>query len=178
MKQTVTLKIAFLGFISMCIATVFFAIPQYSSAKETEMYQMGDTRATSSKTGLHDRMEHASSSRGKNVDATCMQTTMDTREDALVSAWGVFNGTITTGLSARKSAIYTAWGLTDLKERNDALIKSWKDWKKTSKDAHSGLRGAKKSAWETFKKTAKDSCKVTAPKDEALGKDSSGEIAL
>ncbi len=115
---------------------------------------------------------------GHNVDATCMQTAVETRETTLVSAWDTFNTSIKAGLEARKTALKDAWGLTDVKAQKKATIAGWKEWKKDSKEAHVALKKERKSAWDAFKKTTKDTCKVTAPKEEALEKDTAGAIGL
>ena len=115
---------------------------------------------------------------GHNVDATCMQTAVETREGALISAWEEFNTNIKSALEARKTALKDAWGLTDVKAQKKATAAAWKEWKVDSKAANAELKKERKTAWDTFKKTTKDTCKVTAPKEEALGKDAAGSIEL
>ncbi len=115
---------------------------------------------------------------GHNVDATCMQTAVETREGTLVSAWDEFNTSIKAGLETRKTALKDAWGLTDVKAQKKATATAWKEWKADSKSAHGELRKERKSAWDTFKKTAKSTCKATTPKEEALEKDTAGAIGL
>ncbi len=115
---------------------------------------------------------------GHDVDASCMQTAVETREGALISAWDEFNTSIKSGLEARKSALKDAWGLTDVKAQKKATATAWKEWKADSKSAHGELRKERKSAWDAFKKTAKSTCKITTPKEESLEKDTAGAIGL
>ncbi len=115
---------------------------------------------------------------GHDVDATCMQTAVETREGALSTAWDEFNESMSSALDARKTALKDAWGLSDVKAQKKANIAAWKEWKADSKEAHATLKADRKAAWDAFKKTAKDTCKVSVPKDEALGKDASGSISL
>lgn len=114
----------------------------------------------------------------KDVDITCMQTAVDTREASLVSAFGTFHDDMEEGLDARKSALNTAWGLTVAKDRALALRDAWKAWKTDQRDALKTFKDARKSAWDTFRNTAKSSCKETLPADEALLKDESGSISI
>lgn len=114
----------------------------------------------------------------KNVDQTCMQNAVDAREDAVASAFGTFNTSIGTALSARKTALHAAWSLESGTERNAALKKAWATWKTAHKDATSKLKAARKAAWGTFKSTAKTSCKETLPKEEALSADAAGSLSL
>ncbi len=113
-----------------------------------------------------------------SVDVSCMQTAVETREDGLASAWDTFNTDTKAALSARKSALSEAWGEADKKAQKKAVATAWKDWKKASKDAHTKMKKERKSVWDTFKKTSKESCKVTTPKDEVLGSDAAGTISL
>ena len=163
MSHTMATKVALGIIVSTLSLLTFFGAPQYSSARGNDEV----TTATSTK-----------KTKGKNVDATCMQTAVDTRETALTEAWSTFATDIEDALSARKSALYDAWGKSDVKVRNTAIATAWKTWKSDKKSAHTELRSDRKATWETFKKTAKDSCKIATPKDEVLGTDTKGELAL
>jgi hypothetical protein len=121
---------------------------------------------------------YADAAAKKSVDLTCMQTAIDTREDAILDAFEEFNSDVEAGLAARKTALHDAWGMTDKVARQAAIKKAWTDWKAAKKSAHTDLKAARKSAWEKFKTTVKTTCKETLPKDEALEKDASGTIAL
>ena len=161
-QLSLTSKIALIALIGMSAGVLFFATPQYGMANEN-----GTTATSTKKIKL-----------GKNVDATCMQTAVDTREDAIKSGWTSFSNDIATALGARKTALHDAWGLSDVKAQRTATMNAWKAWKTSSKNAHTELKGDRKSAWEAFKKTVKETCKVVTPKEESLGTDASGSISL
>jgi hypothetical protein len=114
----------------------------------------------------------------KNVDLSCMQTAVGVREDTIAKAFEGFNSDMMAGLSARKSALNTAWGMTDGPARKAAIKKAWMDWKGAKKSAHMDLKSDRMKAWDTFKNTVKTSCKETLPKEEALEKDAAGSVAL
>ncbi len=152
-------NVLLIALISLGAMVALFAMPQVSEASS-------HTNATSTQM------------RKAKVDAVCMQTAVGVREDAIQSAWTTFSSSTLAALSVRKSALNAAWGLTDLKAQKTSIIKAWKDWKKSSKDAHMTLKKDRKAAWETFKKTAKNTCKITTPGDESLSTDGAGSISL
>ncbi len=114
----------------------------------------------------------------KNVDASCMQTAVGTRESSLITAITAFNDSFEAGLATRKDALNSAWGLTVVSDRTTALGNAWKAWKTTQQTALKAFKEARKSAWDAFKGTVKTSCKVDLPKDEGLSKDESGSISI
>lgn len=130
----------------------------------------------SSTSGMRDR--NASSTRGSTLDLTCTQTAVDARELAIEDGWTALSGAIASGLSARSAALHDAWGMTDGKARNQAILNAWKTWRTTDKAAHTDIKKARKAAWDTYKTTMKNTCKTSVPKDEALGKDTVGSMSL
>lgn len=112
------------------------------------------------------------------VDRTCMATAVATRETSVASAWTTFTTKMTEALATRKSGLVNAWNITDAKERHQALTAVWKTSKTATKSAHEQLKSSRKAAWETFKSTAKTSCKVEVPKEEGLEKSSADSISL
>lgn len=142
------------------ISAALFALPSPASAHN----------------GLSGLNHHASST--KSVNLTCMQTAVDTRETAIGTAFDTMHTSVKAALAARKAALHDAWGMTDKVARNKAIKAAWKKWKTDNKGAHIKLRTERKVAWETFKKTVKNTCKETLPKEEALEKDSAGQISL
>ncbi len=122
----------------------------------------------------------ASSTKGMNkvVDAACMVEAIDTREDALMDAWVDMSSSTVVALGARRDGLMDAWGMTTMKERTAAIVKTWKEWRTDKKTIAIEFRKDRKTAWEAFKKTAKNECKMTTPKDESLEKATSDSIAL
>lgn len=161
-QLSLTSKIALITLIGMSAGILFFATPQYGMANED-----GTTATSTRKVKLN-----------RNVDATCMQTAVDTREDAIKAGWESFSTDVLAALGVRKTALHDAWGLSDVKAQKTATVNAWKAWKKSAKDAHVELKKDRKSAWDAFKQTVKESCKVSTPKEESLGADASGSISL
>ncbi len=123
----------------------------------------------------------ASSTKGMNnkkVDATCMVAAIDDREDALMNAWEEMSSSTMAALEDRRNGLMSAWGKTTMKERTAALVKIWKEWRTDKKAITAEFRNDRKAAWDTFKKTAKNECKIVTPKDENLEKAVSDAIAL
>ena len=117
-----------------------------------------------------DRTEQTDSSTTKTtktVNLSCMQTAVSVREDALIAAHDGYAADHKAGLTARKTALNTAWGLTDMSARKVAIKNAWSSWKTALTAARSDLKTEKKAAWTKFKKTAKDTCKEVVPKEEA-----------
>ncbi len=114
----------------------------------------------------------------KALNLTCMQTAIDTREAALISAFGDFKTSMDEALSDRKTALHDAWGISVRADRNKAIKTAWSDWRSDKKEAYAELKSDRKTAWATFSKTAKSTCKETLPKDEALEKDATGTVSL
>ncbi len=80
---------------------------------------------------------------------------METRETALISAWGTFNTNMVAAYTSRKSALVAAWGQTDAKQRRKAVKAAWDSFKKSKKVAVKGWDDTRKSAWKTFRNTVK-----------------------
>ena len=117
-----------------------------------------------------DRTERTGSSTAKTtktVNLSCMQTAVGVREDAIMAAHDAYTVDHKAGLTARKTALTTAWGLTDMTARKTAIKSAWGAWKSALSAARGDLKTDKKAAWEKFKKTAKDTCKEVVPKEEA-----------
>lgn len=114
-----------------------------------------------------------------NVDASCVQKAVDTREVALQSAFNKSNASISDALKARQTALYAAWGTTDVAARNTALKAAWQTWKDARSTAAKTLKTERDAAWKTFKTTVKDTCKASVPTEDAsAGSDSAGQTAI
>ena len=114
----------------------------------------------------------------KVASLTCMQTAIDTRETAIIDAFKAYRNSMDEALSDRKTALHDAWGISNHVDRNKAIKTAWSDWRKAKKEAYAELKSDRKSAWDAFTKTAKNTCKETLPKDEALEKDATGTVSL
>lgn len=146
------------------------------------LYLASATAAEARVDGLKVRQNMASStvasSTKPSVDISCMSTAVKTRETAIATAWTSFTSDVTTALTKRKDALIAAWDIEGAADRSKAIRAAWATWKTEKKTAHTDLRSDRKAAWDTFKKTAKEQCKVTVPKEEGLEKSSSDTISL
>lgn len=113
----------------------------------------------------------------RNVNASCVQKAVDTREVAIQAAWTAFNTSINTALVARQTALYEAWGASTT-ERTSALKTAWGTWKDAHKAAFKTLKSARNATWKTYKTTMSTECKVNVPGEERLMSDTSGSVSL
>lgn len=107
--------------------------------------------------------------KSKDVDLACVQTAVEKRENAIISAFDTQSSVVKTALSARKDALKAAWAITDQKERHVAIKKAWSDFTVTAKKAKTQLRKDRDSAWETFRQDIK-ACKATNAVSEESAK--------
>lgn len=114
-----------------------------------------------------DRTASSTPKTTKVVNLSCIQTAVGVREDEIMAAHDGYATDHKAGLTARKTALNTAWGLTDQTARKAAIKSAWKSWKEALSDARSDLKTDKKAAWTKFKKTAKDTCREALPKEES-----------
>lgn len=109
------------------------------------------------------------------TNVACVQTAVTTREATLLAAFNTYSSAQATALSARGTALTSAWGQTDAAARRAARNAAWDAYKQANKSAASALRSASKSAWDTFR-TASKTCGVDVV-EEPMG-DMSGAVNL
>ncbi len=88
-------------------------------------------------------------SKGK-IDTACMQSTVDKRDSALITAVDTFGTAVKTALQTRKDALKAAWGNTDVKARRSAIKAAWNTYAATSRDARKALSNSRKGIWKQF----------------------------
>ncbi len=103
------------------------------------------------------------------VDLPCMQTAVEKRDNAIISAWDALSASIKTALETRRDALKSAWGISDPKERRKAIKKAWTDFSKAKKESARTFNQARKAAWKQFRTDAK-ACRATAT-NEVEGND-------
>ncbi len=162
MSMTLTKSHTFL--ITGALAIAFLAPMMVNAETSTP-----EVKTTSTK----ERTKRASTT----VDRTCMATAVATREASIKSAWTAFTGSVTSALDKRSTALVAAWNASP-EGSKDAIKKAWADWKNEKKAAHTKLRSDRKAAWDTFRTTTRSTCKVTAPKEETLEKETKDSISL
>jgi uncharacterized membrane protein len=95
------------------------------------------------------------------VNLACMQTAVEKRDNAVISAWDALTASVKTTLSVRRDALKAAWGISDKRERAKAIKQAWTNFKNSKKEASRTFNQARKDAWKQFKTDARD-CKATA----------------
>lgn len=113
----------------------------------------------------------------KNVDVACVASAVGVREDAIMSAWDKFDDAVTAVLTARKSALVSAWALTDVKERRKAIKDAWATAKKSRREAAKTYASERKSAWVAFKNTVK-ACGGATASEASSESDSKESVEL
>jgi hypothetical protein len=159
--------------------TQYSGTPQRSSTLQAlvEKYRAKFGKSTKKQTASTDFSLRGNSI--ANVDASCVQTAVDTREVAVQNAFGTSDTAVMDALKARQTALYAAWGQTEVNARNIALKNAWKAWKDAQKAAGKTLKSERDTAWKTFKTTVKDTCKVSVPTEDAsAGSDTAGQTAI
>jgi hypothetical protein len=170
-----TQKVYIPTLLTLALLAVAFAVTLPAFAHGTESHTHKSTTASSTIKMKKDK--NATSTR--SVDLTCMQTAVDARESALTTAFGTFHDAVDTALTARKTALHDAWGLTDKTARLAAIKSARETFKKSHESALKTLKKSRVTAWESFKTTAKKTCKETLPKgDDAVEKETAGSIAI
>jgi len=136
---------------------------------------VGTTTATSS---IKIKMDKKSDKKiSKNVDVACVATAVGKREDALLKSWQTFDDAVEATFAARKSALVSAWSLSDAKERKTAVKKALSEAKSARKAAASTLKTSKKSTWSTFKSEAK-ACGGAAGSEASLESEAGEKVEI
>jgi len=109
------------------------------------------------------------------LNLSCVQGAVDAREGALGQAFTTFSQAMTSALSARKTALHDAWGLTDNVARRTARKTAWTTYQSAAKAARTAVRSSRETAWADFK-TASKACGV--PVVESPAPSNSDSISL
>lgn len=148
---------------------------QIREALENLQSSMKQLRASST-TPKRDRatLQSASSTRqtpNRALDMTCMQTAVDVRETALMSALEAFQSQMISAMEKRKTAFSSVWTGTEISSNRSRYSATWSTWKKEHKVARDTLRRDREAAWKTFRTTATESCKAKLPKEESASQE-------
>lgn len=99
----------------------------------------------------------------------CVQTALDKRDNAIISAFDAFSATVKTALQTRRDALKTAWGLTDKRLRRLAIKKAWSDFGVATKTARRTLNKARLAAWVQYAKDGRVCKSQGAPTSDDYG---------
>ena len=91
----------------------------------------------------------------KTLNVACIQSAIETRDNAIISAVSAHTSAQTAALVARKTALKSAWAMTDQKSRRSALRDAWKAFSGTSQTARKAFRAAQHTAWQQFNASRK-----------------------
>ena len=110
------------------------------------------------------------------LDLACIQTAVGKRETAVITASNTLATSIKSALESRKTALISAWGITNAKERRAARNLAWSTFKTAQKAARNAHLASVKYAWATWKTDATN-CKVDVAGVEPQGLDVSVSAA-
>lgn len=114
------------------------------------------TNATSTSSFASSRASSAST-----TDVSCIKTAVEAREGKIIENQTNFSSEMKTVLETRKNALISAWGVTDAKNRKTDIKSAWNNFKTSSKVLTKAIKENNKSAWSTFEASRK-ACKGSA----------------
>lgn len=107
------------------------------------------------------------------LDAACMQTAVEKRDNAIMAGVDAYALSVKTALTTRRDALKAAWALTDATQRSAANKAAWTAFQGTWKKASQSVKASRKAAWAAFKTDAK-ACGQTGA--EASGESTDNQI--
>lgn len=109
------------------------------------------------------------------VNLSCMQQAIATRESTLVSAFASYASTVQSAYQIRQSALQSAWAIQDKDQRQSSIKNAWSSFKSTTKSAKTTIRTQRKNAWKNFRDTRK-TCGGSSNTDPGGGEGSDTSI--
>lgn len=85
-----------------------------------------------------------------NIQISCVQATIEKREQSLIAAHQAFNTSIVQALTARSENLKSAWAKGDTKERRTAIKLAHSTFKSTQSGAHQAMRTARTNSWNAY----------------------------
>lgn len=96
-----------------------------------------------------------------SADLICMQTAVEKRDNAIIAAWDNLSSSMKTALQTRRDALKSAWGISIKKDRNKAIRSAWTNFKLARRIARRNFLAARRTAWDQFGIGIKN-CHVTS----------------
>ena len=84
------------------------------------------------------------------IQISCVQASIEKREQSLIAAHQTFNTSIVQALTARSENLKNAWAKGDTKERRAAIKLAHSNFKSTQSGAHQAMRVARTSSWNAY----------------------------
>lgn len=85
-----------------------------------------------------------------SIQISCVQATIEKREQSLIAAHQAFNTGIVQALTTRSENLKSAWTKGDTKERRAAIKLAHSTFKSSQSGAHQAMRAARTSSWNTY----------------------------
>ena len=109
----------------------------------------------------------ASASASAKLDTACMQSAVGKRDTALISVVDTYATAVKNALQTRSDALKTAWGNTDAKTRRAAIKAAWKTYQTTQQTSRRALVAGRKGVWNQFYADRKACGRGAAAEDSA-----------
>lgn len=135
-------------------------VPVFAWADSSESSSSSSSLSSSSSSSSASSSS-SSSSEGKRrktlqpVTAACVQTAVDAREQAVLSAVTAYTSSLVSAFQQKKTALHNAWSITDTVQRKASVKSAWAAFTQSKKSAKKTYKDARQTAWSTFKKAAK-----------------------
>lgn len=97
----------------------------------------------------------ATTTQATSTQVTCMQTALEKRENALISAHDTYAAAVKTALTNRLAGLKASWANLEKKDRVTKREATYKAFRTEIQAANSTLRNAKNTSWKTFQADAK-----------------------
>lgn len=91
----------------------------------------------------------------RQIDVACMQNAVEKRDSAVIAGLDKYVLGLKAELEKRKTALKTAWAITDHKARREALREVWKSFKEAKKTIMVATKKDHKMAWKQFETDSK-----------------------
>lgn len=100
-----------------------------------------------------------------SFDIACVQGAIDKRDTAIIAAWDAYTASAKAAVEARKTALKSAWTITNAAERKTSIKKAWTDYKNAIGNARKTFNQTRKMSWQQFR-TDRKACKGVNPSDD------------
>lgn len=84
------------------------------------------------------------------LNVQCIQTAIEKRDTAIITAHGAFNTSIVNALTTRKDALKLSWAKPTNEERKSTRKVALDAFRTSQKGAHEALRTVRKTSWSAF----------------------------
>ena len=97
--------------------------------------------------------------KSETLNLACMQTAVEKRDNALITAVDNYHTALRAALVARRDALKAAWGMSDRTARRTAIHTAWRKFRSDRHMIRFELNKARRNAWQQFR-TDRRACHV------------------